>query len=689
MNNIEALLKPRSIAVIGASAQEGKIGNIILSQLAQTNFKVYPVNPKAGHACGLRVYASIEELPEVPDLAVLAVPAEPTLTAARACVQMGVKAIIAIASGFGETGKEGKMLENELADIIHGTGTRLLGPNTLGVLDPASGLDTNFLPPQRIRKPAKGKIAFLSQSGSAAIGELDAASMCGAAISAFVGFGNRLDIDENELLDYFANDEETSVIALYLESFADAGAFLQRCRRIVPHKPVVLLKAGRSEAGAKAVQLHTGSLAGSDRVTDGTLRQSGIIRAYEPQQLFDYARALAYGKTSAGRRVAVLTNGGGWGIVASDYIESQQNGIGAKLAALSVETQQKLASIALPFAALRNPIDLTASLDNQMCNAALEILQEDAGVDIILFVTGYQPPAVDESLTAIIQHWALHGEKPLVPVLIGSDVAMEAMQTLNRAGVPAYPSIWRGVQALEVIARRSDALLKFQKPAAEETPLPVITSNLTPGKPVSEAYIKQALSEIGIPVPRFKLLPWEGKPDSQGLKYPLVVKVNSASILHKTEKMGVVLNISDKKALATEVEQMRQRFPCEEILIEEMQSSGVEMIVGLVDDPTFGLAIMVGLGGVKAELYQDVVFRKLPIDEDDADEMLRELKGHAILEGFRGIQADRKTLVKVLLSLSQFAQQYDGKIQQMDLNPLIVQPEGVVAVDAKLLWKPA
>lgn len=689
-NNIEALLKPASVVVIGASAQEGKVGNIILKQIVKGKFRVYAVNPKGGTACDLEMYTSVLKLPEVPDLAVLALPAEPTLAAARECVQMGVKAVVAIASGFGETGEAGHKMEAELAEIIRGTQTRILGPNTLGLLDPASGLDTNFLPTERVRRPAKGSIAFLSQSGSAAIGELDGASMTGASISAFVGFGNRLDIDENELMDYYENDPETSVIALYLESFADAEGFLERCRRIIPRKPVVLLKAGRSEAGARAVQLHTGSLAGSDRVTDGVLRQAGVIRVYDTNEILDAARVFAFCKPIENRRVAILTNGGGWGIIASDFIESTGRGIGAKLAVLSEETKAKIATKALAFAALRNPIDLTASLNNEMCDVTLEALQDDPGVDIILCTLGYQPPAVTEELTDIIIRWAKTGKKPIIVVPVGSDIVVKAMQRFNEAGVPAYASIWRGVQAIDYLARRGDYLKRLREaadqPAKTTAGAGQKLHNLQAGVPVAEDGVKAALRELGVRVPKSIVLRGGEKLGEVPLAYPLVVKISSAEILHKTEQKGVVLGIKDRTELEAAVRDMRGRFAAGDILIEEMEGKGVEMIVGLVRDGTFGLSIMCGLGGTTAEIYQDVTFRKTPITRQDADEMLRELKAHRLLEGFRGIQADREGFIDLLLKVSDLAVLYQDDILQMDLNPVIVQPEKAVAVDAKIIW---
>lgn len=688
-NNLEALLKPESVVVIGASAQEGKVGNIILKQVVSGKFRVYAVNPKGGAAFGLPFYPSVLNLPEVPDLAVLAVPAEPALNATRECIQMGVKAIIAVAGGFGETGAAGRALEEQLVSLVRSSQTRLLGPNTLGVQVPANGLDTDFLPTERMRRPVAGNIAVLSQSGSAAMGELDAAGLWGAAgISAFVGFGNRVDVGENEMLDYFADDPDTQVIALYLESFADAQGFIERCRRIIPRKPIVLLKAGRSEAGARAVQLHTGSLAGSDRVTDGVLRQAGVIRVYDTGELLDAARALAFSHPIADCRVAVLTNGGGWGIVASDFIESTGRGIGAKLAVLSEETKQKVAGVALPYAALRNPIDLTASLNNEMADVSLAALQDDPGVDVILCTLGYQPPAVDERLTDIIIHWAKTGKKPIIVIPIGSDVVVKAVQQFNAAGVPVFTSIWRGVQAIDTLAKRGDFLRKLAALREEATQPSVAPLNkpLAAGVPVAENAVKAALSQLGIRVPKSVLLRAGEKLDSGRLSYPLVVKICSAEILHKTEQKGVLLGIQNHSELEAAVADMRSRFASGDILIEEMAGKGVEMIVGLIRDGTFGLSIMCGLGGVTAELYQDVTFRRLPITRQDADEMLRELKGHKLLEGFRGIQTDRAGFIDLLLKVSHLGELYKDDILQMDLNPVIVQPDQAVVVDAKIMW---
>ncbi len=688
---LNALLNPESLAVVGASPLEGKAGNIILKQAMAGDLRVYAVNAKGDTVHGLPIYRGLHDLPEVPDLAVLALPAEATVAAADECARRGVGALIAVASGFGETGEGGRALERELEAAIHGSRTRLLGPNTLGVLVPGRGPDTLFLPPDRLRRPNRGTVALISQSGSAALGELDAAAFYGATISAFVGLGNRLDVDENELLDHFAADPTTSVIALYLESFADAAGFLKKCQEIVPRKPIALLKAGRSEAGARAVQLHTGSLAGSDRVTDGALRQVGVLRVYDAEELIDTARALAHVGRIEGRRVAVLTNGGGFGIVAADYIEAMDRGIGSRLASLAPETIDRLSTIAVPYAALRNPIDLTASLTNETCEAALEILQGDPGVDVILCCLGYQPPAVDSRLTGILCHWGRNGRKPLVVALMGSEMAIQGMREMEAAGVACFPTVWRAVRAIDALARRDEHLRRAE--SAGEVSTSKVVSPPTgpvlyqPGIPLAEDQVKAILRDRGISTPRSAVLAQGASLPGLSLSYPLVVKVRSAAILHKTERKGVVLGIRDSQELERVVGEMRSRFPGEDLLVEEMEAGGVEVIVGLLNDPTFGTSIMLGIGGILAELYRDVAFRRVPIRRADAEAMLSELKAGALFEGFRGIKASREAVIDLLLKVSQLGEELAGSIDQMDLNPVIVHEDRAVAVDAKLLWR--
>jgi acyl-CoA synthetase (NDP forming) len=685
-NGLHSLLHPESVAVVGASPHEGKVGNIIMKQLLGSNCRVYPVNARGDLVFGIQSYRKIAELPETPDLGVIALPAEATVAAVEECVARGVGAVIAVAGGFGETGEAGLALEMELKAAIQGGQTRLLGPNTLGVLIPRNGLDTIFIPQERFRRPTTGSIALISQSGSAVIGEMDVAAFYGVAFSAFVGLGNRLDVDENELLSYFAKDQSNSAIALYLESYADPMRFIDLCRQVTPHKPVVLLKAGRSEAGARAVQLHTGSLAGSDRVTDGILRQVGVHRAIDSEDLLDTARVLAYARPLKGRRVAILTSGGGWGIVLADYVESKDRGIGGYLAPLEPETERRLAKVALPFAALRNPIDLTASVTTDQAEAALEILQDDPGIDVILCSLGYQLQSLDDRITGVLSHWGRNGKKPLIVAATGSETSIQGLRELEAAQVPAFPTSWRAVRAIDALARRGEYLQRLEsKERTKQIVKPERKKNIRLETPLSEDQVKALLREHGLLTPRSIVLPRGELPLDIPLSYPLVAKVLSASILHKIERKGVVLNIQDWAHLEGVAQEMRARFPGEDLLLEEMEPKGIEVIVGLVDDPTFGLSIMCGVGGVLAELYRDVAFRGLPIGRSDAEEMLSELKGAALLKGFRGIEASREAVIDLLLKVSALGEELSGQIDQMDLNPVIVHRDRAVVVDAKLI----
>lgn len=691
------LFSPQSIAVVGASDHEGKPGNIIVKQLLGKGFRVLPVSTKESAVRGVPAYRSIRDVPEVPDVAVLAIPAEAAVAATGDCVSAGVPVVIVVAGGFGETcssdgraSEAGRALEERLRAIVSGSRTRVLGPNTLGVLVPRTGLDTVFLDPSRFRRPRPGAGTLISQSGSAMLVGMDAAAFYGVGLAAFVGLGNRLDIDENELLEYFASDPATSAIGLYLESFADAPGFVRVCREVVPRKPVALLRAGRSAAGARAVQLHTGSLAGSDRVTDGVLRQLGVIRVFDEEELIDATRTLAAAPPLAGRRVAVLTNGGGIGVIAADYVESQGRGIASSLASLSDETLSRLAKAALPFSAVRNPIDLTASCVNDTYDAALGILQDDPGVDVILCCALFQPPGVDEGLNEILCHWGREGHKPLIVTAIGSETAIQCIRTLESAGVVAFPSVWRAVRAIDVLARRGEFLRREspRRPADEAgwRGRPTIRSRA--GTPLAEDEVKTILRDYGLVTPTSVVLP-EGLPPSDlPFNYPVVVKVRSATIAHKTELGGVVLGIRDRAELKAAVNEMRSRFPGEDLLVEQMVPQGVEIIVGLIDDPTFGPSIMCGAGGVLAELYRDVSFRAIPIERADAEEMLGELKVDALLRGFRGTRASREAVVDVLLRVSRLGRDLSGLLDQMDLNPVIVHEDGAVVVDAKLVWKP-
>ncbi|HHY93412.1 MAG TPA: hypothetical protein GX513_00145 [Firmicutes bacterium] len=724
-NGLDAFFAPRRIAVVGASRDPSKIGNIVFRYLRESEAQLFPVNPSAGEIMGHRCFPDLESIPGEIDLAVLAVPARATVETVRACVRKGVRAIIGQASGFGETGPEGRLLEEEIRNILSAVPLarrpRFLGPNTLGVYVPHRRLDTTFTVRERSPRPGPGGIAFISQSGATAICIMEAAAATGVGLSAFVGLGNKLDVQENELLDYFAEDPATRVITLYLESFADARGFLERCRRITPHKPIVVLKSGRTPTGMRAAALHTGSLAGSDRVVEGALRQVGVYRAYDEEEMVDVARALGYGKPLAGDRIAILTTAGGLGVIMTDLLEAPERGVGLHLATLSEGAKAKLRSLLVPFASVHNPVDMTANTTNDHYRSSLEILEAEAEVDAIFCVMQFQSPNVDEGLADIVVDYYRHGPKPMAVTTIGGELSQKGLQYVVRAGVPAYPSLWRAARALAALYSRGRFLadharhtagfhadtsptvgsLAVSSPAVGSAPATVpedkrslpspreakgeISRLVRQRCPLAEHQVKDLLVEYGLPVPpRAVLPPAEDLSETLPFPYPVVVKVSDPNILHKTDIGALQLGIPDAQTLRQVIGDMRDRFAGKTLLVEAMEPAGVEAIVGLVYDPTFGPSLMFGLGGIFTELYADVSLRVIPVTRRDAEDMIDQVKAGRLFNGFRGRKASRQAMVEILLAVSRLGEELGEYIEQMDLNPVLVRERDAVVVDAKL-----
>jgi len=455
---LDALFNPASVAVVGASRDPTKPGGLILRYLLDSTARVYPVHPSVSEIHGVRCFPSVRALPEPVDLAVIATPVDATLRVLQECVWRGVRVAILVAGGFGETGEEGRRREEEVVRIARMGGMRLLGHNTLGVLVPRSGVDTLFIVREKAPRPGPGPIAFISQSGAIAVTRMTAAAWEGIGFHSFVGLGNRADIQENELLAYLATQPAVGSAALYLESFADGAGFLDLAREVSGRLPVCLVKAGRSPGGARAASLHTGSLAGSDRVVGGVLRQAGVYRAYDDEELIDVAWALACAPLPRGDRVAVVVSAGGHGVMLADFLEAKEYGVGLRLANLSEATQERLRREVLPFASVANPIDLTASATIPMYERVLSILEEEPDVDAVLCSVQVEPPGLDERLVDVLTAYARSTTKPVVAASVGGEASLQVRRALNRAGVPAYPSLWRAARALGALVERARRL---------------------------------------------------------------------------------------------------------------------------------------------------------------------------------------------------------------------------------------
>lgn len=460
---MDALLNPGSVAVIGASANPSKISNVVLRSLSKGSFKIFPVNPKETEVLGFKCFQSVSSIPGEVDLAIIALPAESALKTATECIEKGVGVVIVTSSGFSESGPAGKALQDELASLFKDSGTRLLGPNTMGVLVPPRNLDTLLIPAEKSPRPPRGSVAMVSQSGAVAIAFLEKAAAFGMGVSACVCIGNKADIEECELLDHLAQDPGTDCICMYLESFSDGRRFVDAARRASARKPVVVLKSGRSRAGARAAMSHTGALAASsDVLVDGALRQAGVTRAYDEEELVDLARALAYLGHADGDRVCVVASAGGFGVIATDFIESSDHGFGLRMAELSEKTRSDLAAIMPAFSSVRNPVDLTAEVTDEMYDAVLRVLQDDSGVDCIMMSLELQPPNVTKGLVDVAARRRTKGSTPIVVSAFGGGDNLATLAGLEMSKVPSYPTIHRAVRAVAALVDRG-TYLKRQK----------------------------------------------------------------------------------------------------------------------------------------------------------------------------------------------------------------------------------
>ena len=461
ISNLERLLNPRKIAIIGASAKPGKIGNALTRNLIRSSAEIFPVNPREESIEGLRCYQSIDELPHQIDLAIVSLPADIAADEVKKVVEKGIPYVIVTTAGFSEIGEVGRRIEREIADYAKARGTRILGPNTLGVYSPIRNIDALIIPSERSPRPRIGRIGMVSQSGSVQVSMQERAKDMGIGISYSVGLGNRSDISEIDILEFFEMDPDTRCIALYLESFCDGKRFLELSRRISRKKPIVMIKAGTTEAGSRAASSHTGALArGSDAIVDGALKQAGIIRAFDDEELMDYSNALSLMPPPKGNGVAYVGSAGGVGVMMSDYIESDRLSSGLMMIRLSDETQERLREILSEFSPTGNPVDLTASSTPEQYDAAVKAVLGDPSVDMLILSIDMQPPMMDETVFGFVPGWIEIG-KPIVGTSTGGgQVALGAVLRMQSIGMPSYPSLSRCAKAARALYQRGVFLRK-------------------------------------------------------------------------------------------------------------------------------------------------------------------------------------------------------------------------------------
>jgi len=698
---LDSLLRPKSIAVVGASRRAGSIGNGMLRHLVGSGFTgpVYPVNPTTDSVNSVPAYPSIKALPAVPDLAVIIVPKELVIGVVRECVETGVKGLVVITAGFREVGGEGVELERELLALVRENGLRMVGPNCMGVMNTSPGVSMNatFAPAM----PPNGGIAFMSQSGAMGMTILDYAMEYGIGISQFVSMGNKADVSGNDLIEYWQDDDEVGVILMYIEGFGNPRHFTTLARRVTRRKPVLAVKAGRSEAGAKAASSHTGALAQVDIATDALFAQCGVLRADTVESLFDAAIAFSKAPLPRGPRVAILTNAGGPGIIIADACE----GFGLDVAPLSEETQDKLRDHLPAEASVANPVDMIASATPGQVERAMRIIAADPGIDSV--IASYVPLGLEAPvIAASIKRGAEGCGKPVLAVLMSKRGLPQGMAELQDSPIPAYRFPESAARALGEMWRYKQWL---DRPAAEVRRFDVDAARVhelvaaairdgREGLSVTEAF--EVLECYGIPVAPFRIATQEedvlGAAVEMG--YPIVLKAVSQDIVHKTEAGAVKLDLRDEDCLRTAWQEISAALEGESdearlagVLVQRMWTGGRETIVGMTMEPQFGPIVMFGLGGVYVEVLRDVAFRVQPVSTVDAAEMIRSLRGYRILEGVRGEKGvDLEQLAEVIGRVSQLVGD-QPEILEMDINPFLAFPKGQdsVAVDARFRVGPA
>ncbi len=696
-NALDPILKPKTVAVIGASRSRYTIGHEILANLISRGYTgaVYPVNPHAHAIHSVRAYPSIGAVPEPVDLAIIVVPKQAVIRAAEECGQNGVRGLIVISAGFREVGAEGAERERELVKVIRRYGMRMIGPNCMGVLNanPEFAMNATFAPSW----PPYGRLAFVSQSGAMGLSVLDYASEYGIGISQFVSMGNKPDVSGNDLLLQWEHDDTVDTILMYVENFGNPKNFLEIAGRISKHKPIIVVKSGRSEIGAQAASSHTGALAASDTAVDALMQQAGVIRAGSVEEVFDIAMAFSGQPLPKSRRTAVMTNSGGPGILAADALVMN----GLELPRLQPETLDRLRPHFPAEASIGNPLDMIASAKPAGYRAALDALLSDPNIDSAMAI--FVPPLgikQADVAEAIAEIGMIHKDKPVLGVLMGREGLPQGKAELHEVGIPAYIFPESAARALATLCRYREWT---ERPALETPTYPVDAARARAiiDRAVAEGLSK--LSEIdtldlfdayGIPVAPARLATsaTEAARIGQEIGYPVALKIVSPDIIHKTDVGGVVLGCHTADQVREGYEQIvrnvRERQPeatVSGILVQRMVGGGRETIVGVTRDASFGPMVMFGLGGVLVEALQDVVFRIAPLSQNDVHDMVRALRGFKILTGIRGQPpADLAALEAILLRVSQLASD-NQEIRELDINPLLAFSNGVTAVDGRVM----
>lgn len=694
---LDFIFKPDSIAVIGASEDEKKIGHVVFRNLINHGFKgkVYPVNPKRKEILGIKCYPSVKEIPDKVDLTIVVIPAKGIPSVIRECAEAKVKGLVVITAGFREIGGEGIQLEHEITELVKRYGIRMVGPNCLGVINTLNKMNATFasdLPPP-------GKVSFFSQSGALGVALIDWAIENDFGFGKFVSLGNKADLNETDFLEYFGEDPETDVILGYIEDVKDGRRFLEVAQRISKIKPIIIIKAGATEAGARAASSHTGALAGFDRAFSSAFKKAGIIRVNTIQELFETAEIFKLKKFPKGDRLLVITNAGGPGIIAADMADK----LGIKLDPMSKESIEAIIDKLPSTASLYNPVDIIGDATSERYKIVLEQAIKDEVIEGICVILTPQAITDVENIAKEIVNANKLSEKPVFACFIGGKKIKSAVKNLKAQQIPCYsdPSTaiisYKKLIDFSIIKhKREPEIPKVEIPFENKEKIRLILEILENAgvTSVGEENATEILSLYGFEFPKKALArtPEEAVEIAEKIGYPVVLKVSSPNILHKTDVGGVKLNLRNAEEvyngfidITINVKRFMPNAYIKGVMVYEMVTGGKEVILGVSYDTTFGHMIMFGLGGIYVEILKDVSFMITPVSKEEAYEMIEEIKGSKILEGVRGEPPyDKENLVDKILRLSQLVMDFPV-IKEIDINPYVVKHQGGIALDARMI----
>jgi len=690
---------PESVAVIGASANVDKLGHAVLRNLVDSGYihkgEIYPINPKSKEILGIPAYKSVEDVPGPIDMAVIVIPHTYVPDALRTCGKKGVKGVVIISAGFREAGIEGVERERELVRIAHQYGMRIVGPNVLGLLDTYTPINASFA----ADSPPQGPIAITSQSGALGTAILDWAQAGSLGLSKFVSLGNKADVNEKDLLEEWAGDEKTKVILMYIEELTEGQKFLDTAKNVAKKKPIVAIKSGVTQSGARAVSSHTGSLAGSEQAYHAAFQQAGVIRADSMQELFDMALAFGYQPKLQGKNIAIITNAGGPGILATDALERA----GLSLARFENHTLHELEKTLPDAASASNPVDVLGDALADRFKFALDKVAEDPNVDGLMVVLTPQAMTEIEATAQAVCDKANEIDKPILTCFMGEKRIKAGIDILVRNNIPNYPFPNRAALAFRAMAEytdivsREEALLETFD-VDQSSVRDLIDKVRSEGRlSIGDSEARQILKAYGMKIPKSELAEnaAEAVVLANQIGYPVVLKIASPDILHKTDIGGVKVNLQNDEQLRDAFELMVYRanryLPEARIwgcLVQEMVPSGnLEVLVGMNRDPQFGPLVTFGLGGIYVETLKDVTFRIAPFSKLEAKAMLNEIRAKALLDGVRGNPAvDKEAIIDTLLRVGQLVTDFP-EILEIDINPLTVfaKNQGAIAIDMRLV----